>query len=25
VAEDPKVIEAYFGDPKLAEQLRISD
>ncbi len=25
VAEDPKVIEAYFGDPKLAEQLGIAD
>jgi branched-chain amino acid transport system ATP-binding protein len=23
VAHDPKVIEAYFGDPKLAEQLKI--
>lgn len=25
VAAHPKVIEAYLGDPKLAEQLRISD
>ncbi|MBM4422035.1 MAG: ABC transporter ATP-binding protein [Chloroflexi bacterium] len=25
VAESPKVIEAYFGDPKLAEQLKLSD
>ena len=23
VSEDPKVIEAYFGDPKLAEQLKV--
>jgi len=25
VAADPKVIEAYLGDPKLAERLRIAD
>jgi branched-chain amino acid transport system ATP-binding protein len=25
VAANPKVIEAYLGDPKLAERLRISD